>query len=106
MIALAEPPKAEKKSLLDEPVSASRLNLFHSCRLKFFYRYVEKIQKPASAALHVGKTVHAGLQQWSKRRWMGQPCEADAIKPDFENHWALSQAEEPSPIMFGPNMFR
>jgi len=95
VIALVEPPKEERKSVLDEPVSASRLNLFHSCRLKFFFRYVQKISKPASAALHVGKAVHAGLQQWSKRRWMGQSCEAEEIKPDFENHWALSQAEEP-----------
>ena len=94
MIALSESPK-EKKSLLDEPVSASRLTLFHSCRLKFFFRYVEKIQKPASAALHVGKAVHAGLQEWSKRRWMGRPCSAEEIKADFENHWDLSQAEEP-----------
>ena len=94
MIALSESPK-EKKSLLDEPVSASRLTLFHSCRLKFFFRYVEKIQKPASAALHVGKAVHAGLQEWSKRRWMGRPCSAEEIKADFENHWDFSQAEEP-----------
>ena len=95
MIALVETPQGEKQSLLEEPVSASRLNLFHSCRLKFFYRYVEKIQKPASAALHVGKSVHAGLQQWSKRRWMGKLCGAVEIKADFEHHWALSQAEEP-----------
>ena len=95
MIALIEPSKVEKRSVLDEPVSASRLNLFHSCRLKFFFRYVKKIQKPASAALHVGKAVHAGLQQWSKRRWMGKPCGAEEIKADFENHWTLSQAEEP-----------
>ena len=95
VIALVAPPTEEKKSLLDEPVSASRLNLFHSCRLKFFFRYVEKIQKPASAALHVGKAVHAGLQHWSKRRWMGQPCSAEVIKADFETNWTLSQAEEP-----------
>ena len=93
MIALVESPQHAKQSVLDEPVSASRLNCFHSCRMKFFFRYVEKIQKPASAALHVGKAVHAGLQQWSKRRWMGRPCGAEEIKGDFENHW--SQPEEP-----------
>ena len=83
MIALLEPPKEERHSVLDEPVSASRLNCFHSCRMKFFFRYVEKIQKRASIALHVGKAVHAGLQQWSKRRWMGNPCGAEDIKPRF-----------------------
>ena len=43
--------------LLAEPVSASRLNLFHCCRLKFYFRYVLKLSKPASPALHVGKTL-------------------------------------------------
>ena len=60
--------------ILCEPVSASRLNLFHSCRLKFYYRYIQKLSKPASPALHVGKTVHAMLQEWSKRRWLGKPA--------------------------------
>ena len=101
VIALVEPPREEKRGVLDEPVSASRLNLFHSCRLKFYFRYVEKIQKPASAALHVGKAVHAGLQQWSKRRWMGQACGAEVIKADFETNWALSQVEEPVEFELG-----
>ena len=93
MIALMEPPQHAKQSVLDEPVSASRLNCFHSCRMKFFFRYVEKIQKPASAALHVGKSVHAALQHWSKLRWMGKPSAADDIKSAFEDHW--TQPEEP-----------
>jgi putative RecB family exonuclease len=56
--------------ILAEPVSASRINLFHSCRLKFYFRYVLKITKPASPALHVGKTVHAMLQEWRNALWL------------------------------------
>lgn len=81
--------------ILDEPVSASRLNTFHSCRAKFFFRYIEKIQKPGSTALHIGKTVHAGLQDWSKRRWLGKPSGVDDIKAGFADHWANSLEENP-----------
>lgn len=82
-------------AILEEPVSASRLNTFHSCRMKFFYRYIEKIQKPAGVALHVGKTVHAALQEWSKRRWLGKPSGVDEIKAGFDGHWTTSLEENP-----------
>ena len=71
MIAInSEIPAAGNRAhdVLLEPVSASRLNAFHSCRLKFYFRYILKLRKPVGAALHVGKSVHAALQEWSKRR--------------------------------------
>ena len=98
MIALAEPP--EKTSLVDEPVSASRLSLFHACRLKFFFRYVEKLTKPVSAALFVGQAVHAALQQWSTRRWKGQPCAEADIWQGFDAQWTTAQGEMPEPIQW------
>jgi ATP-dependent helicase/DNAse subunit B len=70
--------------ILEEPVSASRLNLFHGCRLKFYFRYVLKLTKAASPALHVGKTVHSMLQEWSKRRWIGKPANAESLRPHFD----------------------
>ncbi len=60
MIALHPQHSAEQdpvRRILQEPVSASRLNLFHSCRMKFYFRYILKWNKPASTALHVGKAV-------------------------------------------------
>ena len=81
--------------ILGEPVSASRINLFHSCRLKFYFRYVLKLTKPASPALHVGKTVHAMLQEWSKRRWMGKPANSEALLSHFDELWQLSLKDEP-----------
>ena len=81
--------------LLAEPVSASRLNLFHGCRLKFYFRYVLKRSKPASPALHVGKTVHAMLQEWSKRRWMGKPATSHSLLEHFNDHWQSSLRDEP-----------
>ena len=81
--------------ILTEPVSASRLNLFHSCRLRFYFRYVLKLTKPASPALYVGKAVHAMLQEWSKRRWMGKPANSEDLLSYFNEHWQLSLKDEP-----------
>lgn len=96
MIALADPPKeASIGDLLEEPVSASRINCFHSCRQKFFFRYVAKVQKPVSAALHVGKAVHHALQQWSRRRWLGELCDTESIRGDFNDGWKSLLEETP-----------
>ena len=95
MIALAEKPKEALAEDILSKVSASRLNCFHSCRLKFYFRYVLKLAKPATGALHVGKAVHWALQQWSKARWYGQPLDSESIKPDFDIHWQSSQEKDP-----------
>ena len=81
------------EKILTEPVSASRINLFHSCRLKFYFRYVLKLTKPTSPALYVGKTVHAMLQEWSKRRWMGKPATSLDLRPHFETHWCKRRSK-------------
>jgi putative RecB family exonuclease len=53
-------------------VSASRLQTFHQCRLKFYFRYVLRLEKPKSPALHVGSAVHFVLQTWNRARWKGE----------------------------------
>jgi len=92
-------PPARKPAIpaddLTSVVSASRLNCFHSCRLKFFFRYVLEMVKPSTAALFVGKAVHAALQQWSTARWRGQEHGAPALREGFLMNWVTSQEEEP-----------
>jgi putative RecB family exonuclease len=97
VIAALDTPQAAKvdtESLLAR-VSASRLNCFHTCRLKFMFRYVLGLVKPATGALHIGKSVHWALQQWSKARWFGRPLDKDSLKQGFELHWSSSQEKEP-----------
>ncbi len=96
MIALANPPRTlPVADPLTSKVSASRLNCFLSCRLKFYFRYVLKLVKPATAALFVGKAVHAVLQQWSNARWRGQPRDPDTLRAGFLMNWITAQEEEP-----------
>jgi hypothetical protein len=97
MIAALDTPQSAKidtEALLSK-VSASRLNCFLQCRLKFYYRYVLKLAKPATGALHLGKAVHWALQQWSKARWFGRPLDAEGLKHGFDLHWESSQEKEP-----------
>jgi len=80
-----EPAPIEK---LKKTVSASRLNCWLQCRLKFFFRYVLKITKPKTAALHYGSVVHLVLQAWNMARWRKQAFDVAKLKQVFDQGWA------------------
>jgi CRISPR/Cas system-associated exonuclease Cas4 (RecB family) len=75
-------------------VSASRLNTFTQCRLKFFFRYVEEIQKPKTPALHVGSVIHTTLKVWNKARWRKEPLTLIQLHQEFAKAW-VDQDEDP-----------
>jgi len=80
--------------LLTEEVSASRLKLFLSCRLAFFYRYVAQVQKAPTVALHVGKTLHGVLQSWNSARWRGDHSFKDKLREVFDQRWLEEQQDQ------------
>ncbi len=92
MNTLADPPLelSEKEVLtgLQETVSASRLSLFLQCRLKFYFRYVLKLQKPKTPSLHLGSAVHAVLKQWNKARWLQKPLSLKEVHEAYLKAWA------------------
>lgn len=88
----SEPTLDERVTALQKTVSPSRLSLFLQCRLRFFFRYVVKIQKPKTAALHVGSAVHAALKAWNKARWRGSPLSLKQLHDVYSKAW--SDAEE------------
>ena len=102
MIAFADPPPPVAAAPIPKPgrsieeltstVSASRLNTWLQCRLKFHFRYVAGIQKPVTPALHIGKVIHAVLQQWNLARWRGGPLTSHEVVSVLWAAWA-SQAE-------------
>ena len=101
MIAFADPPPDTAPVIqmgrtieeLTRTVSASRLGTWLQCRLKFHLRYVAGVVKPPTAALHVGKAIHAVLQQWNLARWRGAPLADDAISAVFETAWIHSEGQ-------------
>jgi len=98
MIAIANPAqvpspaqpaaRANRIETLRKTVSASRLNCWLSCRLKFFFRYVQEIAKPSTPALHVGSVVHLVLQAWNMARWKRQAFQIELFKSLFDKGWA------------------
>ena len=42
---------------LQKTVSATRLNTWLQCRLKFYFRYVAQVKKRPTQALHIGKEI-------------------------------------------------
>ena len=72
---------------LQKTVSASRLNTWLQCRLKFYFRYVQQIPKPKTASLHVGLVVHLILQAWNMARGRKQGFNLDTFKKLFEEGW-------------------
>ncbi|MGD0813280.1 MAG: PD-(D/E)XK nuclease family protein, partial [Verrucomicrobiota bacterium] len=77
---------------LSATVSASRISCWQQCRLKFYFRYVVSIPKRATAALHIGKVVHAILQAWNMARWKGQAFSSELLQGLFEKDWRDRQA--------------
>jgi CRISPR/Cas system-associated exonuclease Cas4 (RecB family) len=85
-----ESPQVSQRELisqLQQTVSASRLSCWLSCRLKFYFRYVLRLSKSPTAALHVGSVVHTVLQQWNLDRWRRQPFETKRMKELFDKRW-------------------
>lgn len=92
MIALtdngaAATPPAPIDTRLKDTVSASRLNCWLQCRLKFYFRYVLKIPKPKTPALHFGSVVHLVLQQWNMMRWRLQTIDMNRLRQVFDLGW-------------------
>jgi putative RecB family exonuclease len=77
---------------LRSTISASRLGLFLQCRLKFYFRYVAQVQKPATPSKHAGSTAHAVLQHWNLARWRREEFQVERYKLLFESQWTTLQS--------------
>ena len=98
MIATVEPlaaPTPKPVAELRQTLSASRLNTWLGCRLKFYFRYVLGIKKPKTAALFVGTSVHGILKLWNLARWRKQVLSTDQLRQRFDEQWLADQKQEP-----------
>ena len=75
-------------------LSASRLKTWQDCRLKFYFKYVERLPTATSPALFVGQIVHEVLRHWNLRRWRGEPADIESLWPVFSEHWLQDQPDE------------
>src|SRR5579859_2308547 len=87
---LKSPSRVEE---LQKTISASRLGVWQQCRLKFYFKYVLKLEKPPTPARHVGRVVHAVLQAWNKARWRKEAFALERFQGLFEMDWKAQQEE-------------
>lgn len=85
----ADKPKSIEELLAT--VSASRLNTFHSCRLKFYFNYVLGLARSKSGAQHIGSTVHFTLKLWNLARWRKQTIPDGRLREQFDKFWLEDQ---------------
>ena len=114
MISCVEPTAAGPYRIgeLQQTISASRLNAWLGCRLKFYFRYVLQLKKPPTASLHAGSTAHVVLQQWNMSRWRREPFQLARFEEVFgslgavvdirslKNSGTKSAAERAQPSLF------
>lgn len=74
-------------------ISASRLSCWQQCRRKHYFRYVAGIPSEPSPSMHLGKVVHATLQQWNLWRWDKRPWSRDDLHAHFFLQWEKEGAE-------------
>lgn len=89
-----------KAATMEEPleylrstVSASRLNCWATCRLKFYFRYLLKLVTPPSPALHIGSVVHGVLQRWSLARWRHEDSGLETLEAEYHRQWTERQQD-------------
>jgi putative RecB family exonuclease len=87
MIAIIEP----KKEL---QVSASKLNTWLSCRLRYYFKYILRLKAPKTGALYLGSTVHAVLKYWNRARWRKETITPDDLQKKYDEVWANEQKTE------------
>ena len=91
----APPARVNKPKSIEEllaTVSASRLNTFHACRLKFYFNYVLGLSRAKSGAQHIGSTVHHVLKLWNLARWRKQSIPDGWLREQFDLFWTEDQA--------------
>ena len=77
-------------------LSASRLKSYLTCPLRFYYEKVLAIPKPANAAAHLGKAVHASLASYHTRLWRGEDASVEVVAGRFGIEF--SKLEDVQPV--------
>ena len=93
MIALATPPPS-RPSTLPDYISPSAAKSYLACSLRFYFERVLQINKPTTAALHLGKSVHAALQAFHLARWRGTDDSPEVVAAAFEDSFTKLERDE------------
>lgn len=86
-------------SILPEHISPSAAKSYLGCSLRFYFERVIQLKKGTTAALHLGKAVHAALQAFHLARWREGDDSPDAVARAFDESFTRLEREE-GPVRF------
>ena len=66
------------------------------CPLKYYYSRVLKLPAPATPSLHLGKAVHAGIEEANRLQFRGRKVLRDEVLHAF--HQAYDELQEADPV--------
>lgn len=84
---------------LPDHISPTAAKAYLGCSLKFYFERVACIKKKTSVALHLGKSIHAALQEFHLARWRGLDDSPETIAAAFEKAFANLERDE-GPVNF------
>ena len=79
-------------------ISASQVNAYLGCPLKYRFQYVDKIPRPwRVAAMSFGTSIHAAVEWFHRQRMVGGMPTAEQVERMFEADWYAQNLE---PLVF------
>ena len=84
---------------LPQHISPTAAKAYLGCSLKFYFERVACIRKKTTAALHLGKSVHAALQAFHLARWRGADDSPGTIAAAYEKAFSDLERDE-GPVNF------
>lgn len=77
-----------------EPLSASQVQAFLACPLRYRFQYVDKLEKPwRAAALAFGTSVHAAVEFFQRARLAGNTPDIASVLAVFAVDWYAANLE-------------
>ena len=80
-------------------ISPTAAKSYLACPLRFRFERVERLPRPVSPSLHLGKAVHAALQAFHLARWRGGDDSPDAAARAFDEAFLRLERDE-GPVRF------
>ncbi len=64
-------------------ISHSQIRTYNECPRKYFFIYVQEIQRPVNDKVFLGEIFHSAIEQYFQQRINGSPIEEDAVAAIF-----------------------
>lgn len=95
MIATIDQPKTgpDIKVVLDH-LSPSSVKDYLGCPLRFFFSRILRIEKPVSPSLHLGKAVHAGIEQANRRQFRKQAVKVEDVLDHYRRVFSDLESDQ------------